>query len=121
MFPCFRPSSGNPAKSLIRAGGLFAGAFLIGGLVVGADPSRAATDQSEIEAACKVQLTLKPGGCACIAERAEKELDDQQRRWLILRVTGDKPAARELQMNMTQNQLIGVGTFMANAPVECDR
>lgn len=121
MSPCFRLSLNGLAKPLIRAGGIFAGAFMIGGLLVGADPSRASTDQAEIEAACKAQLTLKPGGCACIAERAETELDDQQRRWLILRVTGDEPAAQEAQMDMTQRQLIGVATFMANAPVECDR
>lgn len=83
-------------------------------------PSQAASQREKIEAACEAQLVLNPGACACVAGRAEVELDDHQRHWLVLNVSGRRTEAHQMQADMSNSQLYGLKDFMSNVPDECN-
>ena len=109
------------AKPISLLDVVIGGSVVLMGLFVALAAARSDSDRARIEAACETQLQLGPSGCGCIADRAETDLDEQQRQWLVFSVTDHTTAAQQLQMRMTQEQLFEIGNFMATVPADCDR
>ncbi len=89
--------------------------------IVLASPPAAADERSDVDAACRTQQWLSAVACPCIADRAMANLNGKQRAWLIAGVRKDQTEANRLQGEMTNDELLQVGTFMAQNPVECQQ
>jgi hypothetical protein len=75
-------------------------------------------EQGMIAGICLSQLTIGEKPCACLAERAMSELDDEQRQYLIMTVV-QPPAAERLPIARSQPDLAAIATFIETARTEC--
>ena len=80
-----------------------------------------ADQRSDIDAACRTQQWLPDSACPCIADRAMKSLNEHQQAWLLASVRKDQTEATRLQGEMTQNELVELGTFMAQESLDCQQ
>ena len=91
------------------------------GLAAAQDNASPTMDQEReiIAAICATQMPkLGVAGCACLAERATKELDDRQRDYLILTVTNPRAAERD-PMAQAQPDLRVLAVFLDQAATAC--
>ncbi len=68
---------------------------------------------------CHKQLKLGDSACACIGDRAEKQLNEQQQALIVALVTKNQEASNAVQANMTLEEQTGAGNFMRDAPRLC--
>ncbi len=78
-----------------------------------------AGEREDIEAACKTQAFLPGSSCGCLADRAMKEFNENQRGWLVASVQKDQSEATRLQGVMKPNELAQLGMFMVTVPQQC--
>lgn len=72
-----------------------------------------------LEQECHKQLKLGEKACACIGERAEEELSEQQQLLVVALVTKDQAASGTARAKMTVEELTEAGQFMQEAPKVC--
>jgi hypothetical protein len=84
------------------------------GLPAAATPA----DLDIIERECGTQLRLPPGGCKCLRERAAK-LSDKQQKFVVTIVMRNSAEQDKLQKTMTQQEMVGAGMFLTEAPTQC--
>ena len=93
---------------------LAAGAALIVSL-----PASAATDlRKGFVASCENQMMMSHAQCACMADRAEKDLDERGILYLSLGATDVKHTAATAKA-MTPAEMAAVDKFMKTAPKSC--
>ena len=68
---------------------------------------------------CGVQLNLSATGCRCVADKAGAELNDVQQAFVAAQVTKNMAEIMRIQGGMTQNEMIGAGTFMTMIVQAC--
>lgn len=99
--------------AIVLAGGILLIAFH-------AFVSPAAAGNAEIlEQECHKQLKLGGKACACIGERAETQLSEQQQTLVVALVTKDQAARGASQAKMTVEELTEAAEFMQDAPKVC--
>jgi hypothetical protein len=82
-------------------------------------PAAATTaDLDIIERECGTQLKMPPGGCKCLRDRAAK-LNDKQQQFLAVVVMRNSAEQAKLQKSLTQQEMIGAGMFLTEAPAQC--
>ncbi len=77
-------------------------------------------ESSKIISLCKDKMEVKDEACKCVAQRAQKELLDEERKVLIAMITQDRDAMHELQGSVQPSALMKAGMFAAMAPRECE-
>jgi len=88
--------------------------------IVAVSSAQASADNREvIKAECAKQLELSPGGCTCIADRADTELNAIQQEFLIAAVTEDQSLRTDLLTRIKPNEMNEVMAFMNSAPQTC--
>lgn len=93
---------------------LVAGAALISSL-----PAHAATDlRKGFVASCENQMMMSKPQCECMADRAEKDLDERGIIYLSLGATDVKHTAATAKA-MTPAEMAAVDRFMKTAPKSC--
>lgn len=99
-----------------------AAAFIAGILLVGIPPLAfivAADDIEILKEECRNQLNLGDSGCACIGDRAEDVLNENQQGLVVAMVTKDQAASAALRDQMTVEEITGAANFMMEAPQFC--
>ncbi len=99
-------------KAMGFLGGAVIAALLMAGPVM-------ADERDDIEAACKTQAFLPASSCGCLADRAMKEFNENQRGWLIAAVKKDPSEATRLQGAMKPDEMAQLGMFMVTVPQQC--
>lgn len=84
---------------------------------ISASSAMADATLDEIRRQCGLQLKLSERGCSCIVERADDELNDSQRRFVVAKVTRDQAAERDLSLSRAEMQ--EVTAFIQSAPRDC--
>jgi hypothetical protein len=88
-------------------------------IIAASTPSFAGSGDIEtIRAQCKQKLTMPPGGCDCIAEKAGA-LGDAQQAFLAATLEDNEAEAARLRGNLTIAELTEAGMFFAQAPAAC--
>ncbi len=96
---------------------MIGGLFLIGSQALAV--TAAAGSLETLEEECHTQLNLGPGGCACIAARAEELLNENQQALVASMVTEDQATSDALRGQMTVDEMTGAANFMMSAPQVC--
>ncbi len=78
-----------------------------------------AADRDTIIKSCQKALRLSDSGCACIADKVEKEFNAQQLEFFLAVITSDQERRIEAQGKLTSNEMTFVATRMQQLPVEC--
>ena len=68
---------------------------------------------------CGVQLGLAPAACDCLRNAAAAELNENQQAFMAARVTNDKAEISRIQPLLSQEEAVGVGTFMTGIVARC--
>lgn len=89
------------------------------GLAICAGQAEAASERDNIEAACRTQAIMMNADCGCVADHAMTNFSDHQREWLLASARQDQAAAMKAQSQMSQQEVIEIGTFMATAMQTC--
>jgi len=84
-----------------------------------APEAMAAAGRTDVLAACQRHGYVATSACPCVADRAMKNLDDAQRAWLVASISENATETARLQGAMTVQEIVGVGTFMTQAPHQC--
>lgn len=93
---------------------LVAAAAMTGALLV----QPALADRATVMASCEAQLRMDADGCACIADRAARELNEKQYAFFVARISGGE-GANDTMSGMTGEEAMEVATFMSTAPSQC--
>jgi len=72
-----------------------------------------------LEQECHKQLKLGDDACACIGERAEAQLSEQQQVLVVSLVTKDQAASGAARAKMTVEEMTEAAKFMQEAPKVC--
>lgn len=84
-------------------------------------PAAAApADLATIERECGKRLSMPPGGCKCLRDRAAR-LKDGQQQFVSAVVTKDKAAQARLRQSLSPQELTQAGLFVTQAPAQCAR
>lgn len=67
---------------------------------------------------CETQMLMSAGECACMADKAEAQLDERSISYLSLGATDVKNTAATAKA-MTVAEMAAVDTFMQTAPRQC--
>lgn len=78
-----------------------------------------AADRGAIIKSCHAALGLSDSGCACIADKVEKEFSEPQLEFFLAVITGDKQRRIAAMGKLTSNEMTIVATRMQQLPVEC--
>ncbi len=82
-------------------------------------PLSSLADQKNLIAGlCTTQFDLDAAGCACVAQHALDELDDNQRAYLVLSVL-QPPAAEKMPIAQSKEELTTLFNFLAAAHDAC--
>ncbi len=76
---------------------------------------------TSLRTACEAQGKFEPSLCACLDERAGKELGATAREFLTAQLGGDRKRAAELRKTLTAKQMNKAGAFMAKGLAECGK
>ena len=74
--------------------------------------------RGEFAEACKSSGDASDEFCACMADKADENLNDEQKEYILAGMRGDEARAAELQGEMGMENAEQVGAFMAGA-FEC--
>jgi hypothetical protein len=77
------------------------------------------TNADILEAECHAQLDLGDSGCACIGDRADELLDDDQQALVVAALTGDDETRDELRADMSAEDMAEAIDFMNDTPGIC--
>jgi hypothetical protein len=75
-------------------------------------------DIETIRTQCAAKLTMPPGGCDCIADKAGA-LNDPQQAFLAATLEDNDAEAARLRADLTVAELTEAGMFFAQAPAAC--
>ena len=89
------------------------------GLLVSAGSALAQRTAEEVANACAGAFTLPDGTCDCIGDRSLDALNDAQRDWYVLSVTGQSDAAEAVVGQMSVQEVMDAATFLRTSPVDC--
>lgn len=79
-------------------------------------------DNADIERlanSCQEQTNMGKALCACVAEKAAKELSSGGFRFLLASVEGDDATAASLRAQLPVPEMMQAGTFLSRAPAQC--
>ncbi|HEY7472983.1 MAG TPA: hypothetical protein VIE68_11610 [Gemmatimonadota bacterium] len=74
--------------------------------------------KGEFVAACKESGEGSDEFCDCMADKADQNLNDEQKEYVLAGIRGDDARAAELQEEIGMENMEAVGAFMAGA-FEC--
>ena len=74
--------------------------------------------KGEFTAACNESGESSEEFCECMADKADENLNDEQKEYVLAGIRGDEARAAELQEEMGMENMEQVGAFMAGA-FEC--
>ncbi len=95
--------------------------FARGSLLALAACGEASSQNAKIMDFCKSKMEVKDEACKCVAERAQKELLEEDRKILIAMISQDRDMMQELQGSVQPSAMMKVGMFAAMAPAECEQ
>lgn len=82
-------------------------------------PVQAAASQRDgFIKSCETQMLMSTGECACMADKAEAQLDERSISYLSLGATDVKNTAATAKA-MTSSEMAAVDKFMRTAPKQC--
>ena len=73
----------------------------------------------DLEAKCHEQLQLGDAGCACVRERIQENLNEEQQQLLFSMVSNDSATMGSLMSSMPQDQVGETMNFMSETPTIC--
>jgi len=82
-------------------------------------PSAIAGTAQILEQECHKQLKMGDAACACIGERAEDQLNEQQQALVVALVTKDQATSGAARNTMSVEEMTEAGKFMQEAPTAC--
>ena len=74
--------------------------------------------KGEFVAACNESGEGSEEFCECMADRADENLNDEQKEYVLAGIRGDEARAAQLQEEMGMENMEQIGAFMAGA-FEC--
>lgn len=69
--------------------------------------------------ACGAATNLPTKICECVDDRAEAELDDDQRAFVVAMLMGDDAETARLRGQLSASAMIDAATFVTDAPADC--
>lgn len=75
----------------------------------------------EFVAACLTASNLSQSMCVCLSEKADQDLSDNSRDFLIATLNEETEDAMELRIRMNVEETAAAAMFMANASTQCAR